>query len=225
MVWIHLWLRYQHFPCHHKFTGTHINQFWFIRLCKVNSGTFNQSNHNVCWRKNHLFISSYIFLYIYICVHLHLHLASNFISLLLLSTYSHPVLSSLRRVSAYVLLGFSPPLSPSFLLFYYLFQSTRLFITDLIPLTCRADCSKTSSAPQCAKGRERGNKGRKKKIGKWVINSSYEAASQPEWQEGVFQWNMAAHLARYTFEAMWIWDYPMKNYREDKQRTSLHFTR
>lgn len=80
----------------------------------------------------------------------------------------------------------------------------------------------------CKGEREREHR-EKKKIGIWVINSSYEAASQAEWQEGGFQWKMASHLARRTFEAMWIWDCPLKNplknYREDKWRTVLHFTR
>lgn len=66
------------------------------------------------------FIHFILYIYFYMCVHSHLHLAPTFLFFLflfLLSTHSHPLLSSLRCASAYVLLGLSTPLSPSFLPF------------------------------------------------------------------------------------------------------------
>lgn len=170
---------YQRFPCHHKFTGTHINLFWFIRLCEVNSGTLNQSKHNVCWRK---IIYSFHLKYSYIFIYVYLHPAPTFIFLLLLSTHSHLILSSLRLVFAYVLLSFSAPLSPSFLPFYYLFKATHLFITELSPLTCRADCRKTSFKLQCAKEREREQEEEKK----WQMSYKQQLWScQSGWMAGV----------------------------------------
>lgn len=164
-------------------------------------------------------------LYIYICVHLHLHLAPTFI---FFAPSLYPFSSNLQLIKTCLCLCVAQ----------FLYTNISIFFSPFIiyssPLTCSlpswvlwpAGPTAARWALHCnvQRGEREGEQG-EKKTGKWVINSSYEAASQAEWQEGGFQWNMAAHLSRRTFEAVWIWYYPLKNYRKDKRRTVLHFTR
>lgn len=165
-------------------------------------------------------------LYIYICVHLHLHLAPTFI---FFAPSLYPFSSNLQLIKTCLCLCVAQFLYTTISIFFPLLLSIPIHS----PVHYRAESSDLQGrlqrdelcAAMCKGEREREREQGEKKTGKWVINSSYEAASQAEWQEGGFQWNMAAHLSRRTFEAVWIWYYPLKNYRKDKRRTVLHFTR